>query len=449
MAGLTAATLAEGADTNEWPLEVWHDPAFRRQFLGSYGTRAEIEPRVTPLEREQLEQALLLMPQKGGDERARKLLEPLAKTPGATALFDFTIGNVHFQHERLELAAAWYRRAADKFPSYLRAHKNLGVVAMRLGQFDKAAPALTRALELGENDGLTYGLLGFAYLQTDRPLPAESAYRQAMLLQPDTTDWQTGLARSLFKQGRYEEAATLCQTLIARAPDRPEYWILQANAYLGMKQPVKAAENFEYLALAGQSSAQSLNTLGDIYVNENLPDLAADAYRRALDKGGDGSLARALRNAEVLAARGASAEARTLATALKTQAGANGLPADDKRRLLKLEARLAATGAGGGEQMRLLEELVALDPLDGEALIMLGRHQAGAGLTEKAAFCFERAAGLSRFEAEARLRHAQCLVKAGRYQEAVPLLKRAQELRPRDDVARYLEQVERVARTRG
>jgi hypothetical protein len=40
------------------------------------------------------------------------------------------------------------------------------------------------------------------------------------------------------------------------------------------------------------------------------------------------------------------------------------------------------------------------------------------------------------------------LVKAGRYQDAVPLLKRAQELKPRDDIARYLEQVERAARTR-
>lgn len=36
-----------------------------------------------------------------------------------------------------------------------------------------------------------------------------------------------------------------------------------------------------------------------------------------------------------------------------------------------------------------------------------------------------------------------------RYAEAVPLLKRAQEINPRDDVARYLEQVERIARARG
>ena len=34
-------------------------------------------------------------------------------------------------------------------------------------------------------------------------------------------------------------------------------------------------------------------------------------------------------------------------------------------------------------------------------------------------------------------------VAEGRYQDALPLLRRAQEVKPRDDVARYLEQVER------
>jgi predicted TPR repeat methyltransferase len=61
---------------------------------------------------------------------------------------------------------------------------------------------------------------------------------------------------------------------------------------------------------------------------------------------------------------------------------------------------------------------------------------------------FERAAGMSQYEADAILRHAQTLVRAGKYQQAVPLLKRTLELRPRDEVARYLEQVERAARAR-
>jgi len=43
---------------------------------------------------------------------------------------------------------------------------------------------------------------------------------------------------------------------------------------------------------------------------------------------------------------------------------------------------------------------------------------------------------------------AQILVAREQYAPALPLLKRAQELTPRDEIARYIEQVERAARAR-
>ena len=114
--------------------------------------------------------------------------------------------------------------------------------------------------------------------------------------------------------------------------------------------------------------------------------------------------------------------------------------------MLKLEARIAITDGSGVDAARVLEEIVALDPLDGDALMLLAQHYARSGDNERAAFYYERAEGISAFEADARVRHAQMLVSQSRYLEAVPLLKRAQELKPRDEVARYLEQVERIAR---
>jgi hypothetical protein len=66
---------------------------------------------------------------------------------------------------------------------------------------------------------------------------------------------------------------------------------------------------------------------------------------------------------------------------------------------------------------------------------------------DRAIFYYERAASLEAFEANAKIRHAQVLVGQSRYAEALPLLRRAQEVRPRDDIARYLEQVERLSRT--
>jgi tetratricopeptide (TPR) repeat protein len=225
-------------------------------------------------------------------------------------------------------------------------------------------------------------------------------------------------------------------------------WLLQANAFLGMKDTVKASENYEYLDLKGLATPQSLNALGDIYVSEGLVDLAADTYIRAIDADADPVPARILQKGEVLVARGWYPAAERLTRRLKALP-AERFSADERKRQLKLEARIAAArGPANAEAAQILEEIVKLDPLDGEALILLGQHHATAGDLEKAIFMFERAAGIGQHEAEASLRHAQCLVRAGKYQQAIPLLKRTQEIRPRDDVARYLEQVERVARAR-
>lgn len=177
-------------------------------------------------------------------------------------------------------------------------------------------------------------------------------------------------------------------------------------------------------------------------------DLAAETYLRALAKDTGAKPDRYIRNAEVLGQRGASADAVRIVEAIRRSFGER-LSTDERKRVLKLEARIAAaTGRAGAEQIKLLAEIVTLDPLDGEALILLGQSYATAGDVEKACFNFETAARIDKYEAEAKLRHGQCLVRNARYQEALPLLKRAQELKPRDDVARYLEQVERIARTR-
>lgn len=427
--------------------QLWRTPVFRREFMGSYGMKAEVEPRVSATERVVMANVAVLMGSKGGMEKARQLLEK-AITADSTAVFDFTLASIYLQEDKLDAAARWYQKAVLKFPSFLRAHRNLGLVQIRKNVYDKAVAPLAKAIELGDVSGLTFGLLGFAYLQTEEYTAAEGAYRQAMLLQPDVPDWKLGLSRVLFKELKFEEAATLCGNLIRKEPARVDYWMLQSGAYLGMKQPLKAAQNYEALDSAGLATAGTLNTLGDIYVNEGVFDLAASAYLRAMDRDEQGSSDRYLRDAEVLAARGAGEEAARLVERVKTRMGKQ-IGDAERKRLLKLDARLAATRASGGdEQRRLLEEIVALDPLDGEALILLGQYHAGAGNSEKACFLYERAAGLEKFEAEAKLRMAQCMVRNGRYKEAVPLLKRALELKPREDVSRYLEQVERVARTK-
>ncbi len=186
--------------------------------------------------------------------------------------------------------------------------------------------------------------------------------------------------------------------------------------------------------------------MGDIYVNERLFDLAAGAYLRAHDRGGEPSNARLLQAAEALAVRGAYDEAAQVAARLAEQnlqqLGTNALV-----RLHRLRARLAAArGESDAEQIRWLEQALELDPMDGEALLLLAQRYAAGGDIERAVLALERAANIESVAAEACLRHAQLLVRQRRYAEALPLLKRSLELRPRADVSKYAEQVERLAK---
>ncbi len=441
---LVASGLASAQTADE--IRIWRSPEFQRAFMGSYGVRTDIEPQLTEAERALMQQIMELMGQPRGLDKARVALLK-SMTPASSAAFDFTLGNIYFQQDNLDKAAQAYQRAVRKFPSFLRAHKNLGNVEVRAGRFAAGRAALARGIERGAAGGRSYGLAGVALAAEERFMAAETAFRQAMLLQPDVPDWKLGLARVMFRQNRFGEVAALADELIAKNPDSPDFYMLKAGALLGLKQPLKAAEIYEFLDLSGRAPASALQTLGDIYVNEGGWDLAAGAYRRAAEKEGPAAVERTIRNAEVLAARGAANAADEL-IAFVRERYADRLGDAERARLLRIEARLAvARGDDSDDYKRILEEIARLDPLDGDALIRLGQLAARKGRVEESLLLFERAAALEKFEAEARLRHAQTLVRNGRFQEAVPLLKRSQELRPREDVVRYLEQVERLART--
>lgn len=428
-------------------LSVWKDPDFQQRFTESYIAVTEVEPRITDGERVILQEILTLIAAERVNEATARLNQEITGKPGATAVYDFTLANLHFQREEFDTAAELYLQAVDKFPKFRRAWKNLALIQVRQGNHADAIPSLTRVIELGGGDALTYGLLGFSYGAVENFLAAETAYRMAILLDATTLDWKLGLAQSYFRQQRFAEAATLCDQLIEGNPDRTDLWLLKANAHIGMAQPMEAAEIYELVDLLGGSTADSLYLLGDIYTNEELFELAADKYADAVALEEQGKTTRALRAARILAARSAFDETADLIGKIETHHG-EALEGEDRKNLLKVKARIAVAREASDEEARVLEEIVELDPLDGEALILLGQHANRSGDTEKAIFYFQRAAAIEKFEADANVRHAQVLVATGKYDEALPLLRRSQQINYRENIQEYMEQVERVARSK-
>ena len=445
----TCAALLVGASSayaqSEDLARIWSDPTFQKQFVAGYGVNAEIEPRVTQDEVKILDKLRPLMSTDyaKAEVSLREMIEP-----GSSAMLDFTLGSLQFQQDKLKEALVTFQRATSKFPSFRRAWRNLGFIHFKSGDNDNAIKAFTRMIELGGGDASAYGMLGYAHFAKQDYQPAETAFRNALLLQPDYSEWRLGLTNTVFRQNKFDDAAALLDVLIARYPDKTDLWLIQAHTFLGKKLPLRAAENFEIMDRLGKSTLETLSTLGDIYLTEGLPELALSAYMRAVNIDKLQSSARSVRAAEVLAARGGPKQALRLTEHIRSTFG-ESIPTTDRTKLLKLQARLSmADGTGDDESAAALLEIVRLDPLDGDALLLLGQHHVKKGEPDQAIFYYERAASIEAFEGKAKVYQAQVLVGLNRYPEALNLLRRAQEIMPREDVARYIDQVERISRQR-
>jgi len=439
-AGLSACALPAQSNISS---QLWDDPTFVKEFLGSYGFLAGAEPPISDEEKESLRNLIDLI--KASPNAAIQALEPQI-TDSSSAAFDFILANLYFQSGNLTKAERFYSNAIVKFPDFRRAYKNLGLVQVQQGDFNKAVSTISKAMELGEVDGRSYGLLGYGYLTQEKYYPAEAAYRQAILMQPDVTDWKVGLARTLLETERYADAIALFDTLLLESPDNGDYWMLQGNAYLGKGDSMAAAKNLEVVRRMGAADLSTLTLLGDIYMNNSNADLALDAYLAATEIATAGDSKPLLRAASLFTRSGEYEQAKALIPRIRNQID---LAEAEELDLLTLEAKIARAEGDDAAAVELLSKIVERDSLNGDALIELANFYADQGDMAKAITRYEQAEKIEAFEREALVAHAQARVRDGQYKEALPLLRRALQLRSDNNLEDYAQRVERAARSQG
>jgi tetratricopeptide (TPR) repeat protein len=421
---------------------MWNDPDFIKSFTASYKILAEYEPPIS--NEEKLVLRPLMQTIRSNPKTAITALEPQIK-PKTSAAFDFILANLYFQEGDLANAEKHYKKATHKYPNFRRAYKNLGLVQVQAGKYQAAIKSISKAMQLGEVDGRSYGLLGYSYLTKELYYPAEVAYRQAILMQPETLDWKLGLARCLVETQRYPDAIALFDTLIKLQPDRSDFWLLQGNAYIGNEAPMAAARNIEVVRRMGKAELSTLTLLGDIYINNDAPSLALDAYLAALDIAQNSESKPLIRAAEILTRSRNYDEAKVMIKRSRERFTGQLNDAQDLK-LLTLEAKIAHSENDTETAITALNQIIERDALNGEALIEIGNIYAAEGDLAKAINRFEQAEKIEAFERKALIAHAQALVTDSNYQAALPLLRRALYMQPDNNLEDYLKRVERAAR---
>jgi len=403
-----------------------------------------LSPSVTPKEAEMLERAAAVAATNAAE--AVLLLEGIARA-NASAAVDFALGNFYFQAGQYENAIAAYGEAARKLPSFRDARKNAGRAWLLLGRDAEAVRVYQDLATEGHFDADIFLLLGHGLMLRRHAVPAESAYRQVLLLDPENREARRGLIQSLLGQQRLNEVRSLVREALDSEPGEAAYWGLLANVETALGDSPAAIRAVETARRLNACPPALLMLLGDLYLDAGRAASAVACYEEARRADGGVDSVRLLRAVEGLVLLGEAARAATLLDAVEAGMAASEVPpaADASRTVLRLRAEIAALDGDLANAVARYRELVAEAPLDGRLLLRLGDLLRETGNAGEAELTYERAGRLAGVEADALTRRARLESDGGRIAEAVGLLEAAQRIDPQPHVARYLEQLRHLA----
>ena len=374
---------------------------------------------------------------------AVKMLEAMMteKEPPSPA-FEFILGNAYYAANQPEQAERSYRLAVQRYPSFLRAWSNLGVLYYSSGRYADALPCLSQAVVLGDREPVNFGLLGFCLEKEGDPVSAEMAYLQAVSGDPENPDWKEGLLRVYIGGRQYGRAEPLVRGLIKARPTETRYWLEYAGILVAEQRKVEAMVVLEEAAAAGAAGPDALRLLGDLYAGQNLTAQAIAAYEKIPGDGRAQGVEKLLQLARVLTAADRLPEAEQALAAVT-----GDLPPAARIELLQVRADLAMARRRWPEARRQVEALLAIAPLDGTALLTLGRTYLEEGNVPRATVAFEAACRIPDATYPASLELANIEVMNRHFAKSAEYLEKALSLEKSDAVSDYLARVRTLARS--
>ena len=419
--------------------DYWKEKEFLSSFNGSYRINARIEPSVTGEERELLVEIQPIMA-KGEREKALEILKvnELAKSSAAIA---FNIGNICFELGQLDSAEQFYLQALDKFPNFRRAHRNLGFVYVRQGDWEKALPSFEESIRLGDHDGATFGQLAYGRMQMGQYASALQAFQLAQLTQPETIDWKAGTAQCLDQLKRSEEALSLLDEVIKARPEEPSYYLLQASAYLAINRSDDAITNLELIRRLGKLDADNHLLLANLHLRAGSAALARPVMMKALGMDDKPEYAAVVNLLEFVT----STRDWKLARDYMKLAKQSYPKSNDVLLTQKINYLTAFVDIESGDQeergANVLEGIIKQNPLNAQALILLARYRAKMQRYQESTMMLEQASRVKGHEYNAHLELAKVCVSTRRYATAIRHLDKAMKIRSSDELLSYREAI--------
>lgn len=364
-----------------------------------------------------------------------------ATSPESSAALFFALGATALQAGQTTEALAALRVAVERAPEFARARMALARALILAGQHDEAATQIITTID-GQAAVLVdaWSLLGYARLAAGHAPAAEGAYRQALLRSPHDAAAMLGLIKALVDQGLLAQAEPLVRQQLRNHPHQAELWTLAARIALETDRRLDAMAHLESARRLGIADPETLATLGDLLIEQGLPEHALAVYSEAAALESP-PLPRLLRAAERLVLAGRVAESAQLIARTVPAATEETLTAAPRRDLARIRARIALANGQPEEALRLYRLVLADEPLNAPALLAAADLLRSMTRPDEAAQLLERAARLPEVAPDALVRLARLAVDDGRLEQAAARLRQSLELKPQPYVEAYLRQI--------
>jgi tetratricopeptide (TPR) repeat protein len=129
------------------------------------------------------------------------------------------IGTLALRANRLEHAAASFKKSIAGEIRYAQAHNNLGIVYERTGKYEAAVTQYKQAIELDPSLVSAYMNLGNTRLKQKQYKESIESYHQVRKLKPDFAITNYNLGMAYFQQAQWQKAESEWEQALALKPD--------------------------------------------------------------------------------------------------------------------------------------------------------------------------------------------------------------------------------------
>jgi tetratricopeptide (TPR) repeat protein len=193
----------------------------------------------------------------------------------------YNLGNLYSRQDKLPEAVKQYEAALSAEPNYAEAHNNLGAVLLRQRRFDEALAHYSAAVRL-KPEYLYYFSLANALVDAGSPVEAVTNYREALRLNPNSSQAHHNLGLALQVQGQADAAMAEFRAALQLQPDYESAEHNLANRLADAGRLDEAIAHYQAALHLDPSHAESYNGLGICYAMQGRFPEAERQFREAV-----------------------------------------------------------------------------------------------------------------------------------------------------------------------